>query len=62
MILPRIEALALAAIEDDSGIAPTVCRVCGKRGEDAEPDATDLDCAYCGSSRVDSVLVIAGFI
>lgn len=58
----RVLAAAEQAAADDNGTCPTFCRVCGKRGEDAEPDATDLTCDYCGSTRVDSALILAGWI
>lgn len=58
----RVLNAAIEAAESDSGTCPTFCRLCGKRGEDAEPDATDLTCDYCGSTRVDSALILAGMI
>lgn len=58
----RVLAAAMEAAESDSGICCTFCRICGARGEDAECDATDLDCEYCGSTRVDSAMILAGMI
>lgn len=58
----RVLKAAIEAAESDSGTCPSFCRMCGKRGEDAEPDAQDMVCEYCGCTYVDSALILAGMI